>query len=277
MTTEPYGTYAPRGILRAILNLTRKLPNNWMGKRVSFFLRRFGIIALKGKPVDITALGAYMRLFPYNNVCEKRILFTQQYFDAEELDVLKSRMKPKFHFIDIGANIGAYTLFVAANSGQGARILAIEPQDDIFARLVYNISLNPFGTVKAISCAVADKDGELTLFVDARNKGESSVKIVSGDRGAGNVRVPAKRLLTILMEEKFERLDAAKLDVQGAEDLILDIFFQEAPASLWPSLLIIEHGDTRWSVDIPDMLLKQGYEVIATTKNNQIYERSSHA
>jgi FkbM family methyltransferase len=277
MTIEPYGTYAPRGILRGILNTTRKLPNNWLGKRVSFLLRRFGIMALKGSPVDITVLGAHMRLFPYNNVCEKRILFTPQYFDADELSILKSRMKPNFHFIDIGANIGGYTLFVAANAGQGARILAIEPQADIFARLSYNISRNPFGTVKAFCCAIADKDGKLTLFVDPNNRGESSVKIVSGDRGAGNVKVPVKRLLSILQEEGFTRLDAAKLDVEGAEDLILDTFFKEAPEPLWPLLLIIERGNARWSIDIPALLLKQGYNIIATTKNNQIYERNAHA
>jgi FkbM family methyltransferase len=143
----------------------------------------------------------------------------------------------------------------------------------VFQRLTYNIGLNPFGTVKAIACAIADKDGELTLFVDPNNRGESSVKIVSGDRGAGNVRVPAKRLMSILVEEGFEHLDAAKLDVEGAEDLILDTFFKEAPVKLWPRLLIIERGNSRWSIDIPALLAKQGYRVIATTKNNQIYER----
>ncbi len=274
---EKYGTYAPFGLLKLIMAITHQLPNNWVGKRISFFMRRFGLMTLKGKPVDTPVLGAHMRLFPYNNVCEKRILFTPQYFDAKELSVLKTRMKPKFCFLDIGANIGGYTLFVAANAGQGAKILAIEPQPDVFARLAYNISLNPFGTVKALSCAVADKDGELTLFVDPNNRGESSVKIVSGDRGAGNVKVPAKRLTTILREEGFTSVDAAKLDVEGAEDLILDTFFKDAPESLWPLLLIIERGNARWSIDIPALLLKQGYRIISTTKNNQIYERNQHA
>src|SRR3712207_7301176 len=61
-------------------------------------------------------------------------------------------------------------------------------------RLVYNIGQNPFGTVKAVACAVADKAGNLTMFVDPRNRGESSVKIV----GAGDedtMRVPAVTLL----------------------------------------------------------------------------------
>ena len=72
----------------------------------------------------------------------------------------------RFTFVDIGANVGAYSLFVAARAGGTARILAVEPQPDIFDRLAYNISLNPFGTIKAVDCAVADKTGELTLFLD---------------------------------------------------------------------------------------------------------------
>lgn len=138
--------------------------------------------------------GARMRLHPYNNNCEKKVLFTPQFFDPEERALLASRLKPGCTFLDIGANIGAYALFVAAFAGPGARILAVEPQPDVFDRLTYNIAQNPFGTVKAVACAVADKAGELTLFVDPRNRGESSLKIVGTNEGA-QIRVPAVTLL----------------------------------------------------------------------------------
>ena len=271
--SPPFGSFAPTGTVSTLLRLTRSLPDSWLGKRLAFTLRRLAVMRLQGNPVDTSALGARMRLFPYNNVCEKRILFTPQYFDAEERALIEARMKDEFHFVDIGANIGGYALFVAGIAGQSARILALEPQPDIFERLAYNIGLNPFGTVKAIACAVADKDGELTLFVDKNNSGESSVKIVSGVPGASNIRVPAKRLMTLLAEENFKRIDAIKLDVEGAEDLILETFFKDAPQDLWPKLLLIERGGTRWSIDVPTLLRKSGYQLIATTRNNQIYER----
>ena len=271
--SPPFGSFAPTGTVSTLLKLTRSLPDSWLGKRLAFTLRRLAVMRLQGNPVDTSALGARMRLFPYNNVCEKRILFTPQYFDAEERALIEARMKDGFHFVDIGANIGGYALFVAGIAGQSARILALEPQPDIFERLAYNIGLNPFGTVKAIACAVADKDGELTLFVDKNNSGESSVKIVSGVPGASNIRVPAKRLMTLLAEENFKRIDAIKLDVEGAEDLILETFFKDAPQDLWPMLLLIERGGTRWSIDVPTLLRKSGYQLIATTRNNQIYER----
>ena len=93
-------------------------------------------------------------------------------------------LREGFRFIDIGANIGAYSLFVAAKAGPTARILAVEPQPEVFARLAFNIAQNPFGTVKAVACALADKPGELTLFLDPANRGESSVRILRSSAGS---------------------------------------------------------------------------------------------
>ena len=117
--------------------------------------RRIAASRLNGEPVDVEALGARMRLHPYNNICEKRMLFSPDNFDPEELAAIGERLRDGFVFIDIGANVGAYSLFVAARTGPSARILAIEPQPHIFDRLTGNISLNPFATIKAVACAVA--------------------------------------------------------------------------------------------------------------------------
>jgi FkbM family methyltransferase len=272
--SRPFGVHAPQGFARWAIERTRSLPNRWPARRLGFLLRRLAIKALGGAPVDTEALGARMRLYPYNNICEKKVLFTPQFFDAEELAVLESRIRDGFTFVDVGANVGAYSLFVAARAGPKARILAIEPQPDVFDRLTYNIRQNPFGTVKAVACAVADKTGELTLFLDPRNKGESSVKIV-GPSQSGTVRVPSVTLLDLLTEEGFAHVDAMKLDVEGAEDLILDPFFRDAPASLYPDFFIIEDGRGQWQVDLPGLLEAKGYRQVAHTRLNLLFERKS--
>ncbi|HEU4518926.1 MAG TPA: FkbM family methyltransferase [Microvirga sp.] len=271
---RPFGTHAPSGFARWAIERTRALPNRWAARRMAHLLRRLAIQSLRGAPVDTEALGARMRLYPYNNICEKKVLFTPQFFDPEELGQLKSAIRDGFTFVDVGANVGAYSLFVAAQAGLGARILAVEPQPDVFDRLAYNIRQNPFGTIKAVACAVADKTGELTLFLDPRNKGESSVKIV-GSSQAPMIRVPAVTLLELLTSEGFTRLDALKLDVEGAEDLILDPFFRDAPASLHPALIIIEDGRERWQTDLGRLLAAQGYRLARRTRLNLIYERGA--
>ncbi len=161
---------------------------------------------------------------------------------------------------------------MAAHAGPGVKVLAIEPQPDIYSRLVFNLRLNAFASVKAVACAVADKEGELTLFVDSGNRGESSVKVMSGSSSAESIKVPAKRLLTLIEEEGYGHVDVAKLDTEGAEDIILDTFFAEAPRTLWPRALIMERGNNRWHVDLPALLAQNGYRAVSETKNNVIYE-----
>jgi FkbM family methyltransferase len=271
----PYGTYAPQGLLRPLLAFTQAMPTSWIGKRLAFIARRLGLIVLKGQSADVERFGAKFRLHPYHNVCEKRVLFTPQLFDGQERKILASRIActaEGFRFIDVGANIGAYALFVAALAGPRARILAIEPQPDIFDRLAANIAFNPFGTVKAIACAVSNKAGELTLFLDPRNKGESSIKII-GSSQAQSIRVPALTLRDVMTQEGLSGLDAIKLDVEGAEDLILEPFLHDAPETLWPKLIILEDGSGRWQMDLNQLLSQKGYTLLMRTRLNYVYER----
>lgn len=272
--SNAFGVHQPHGMVGALLDMTRRMPRHWLGRRTAFALRQIAIWSLRGKPLDVESFGVRMRLYPYNNVCEKRLLFTPQFFDPDERAFLEPRIKDGFVFVDVGSNVGGYALFVASLAGPKGKVLAIEPQPHIFERLVYNIRQNPFGNVKALACAIADKTGEVTLFVDPRNAGESSVKIVgSGD--SRSIKVPAKTLQSLLQGEGFDRVDAIKLDVEGAEDIILEPFLRAAPESLWPRLFVIENGVGRWQIDIFPLLTERGYRLVKRTRVNLIFERDA--
>lgn len=272
--SSPYGSYAPSGVCAMILRATRQCPTGWLGKRLAFFLRALGVRALRGRPVDIESVGARMRLYPDSNVCEKRLLFTPQYFDPRERALLAERLSGEFVFLDIGASVGGYALFLAARAGARARILAVEPLPELFERLVYNIEQNVFANVKALSCALADRDGEITLFMNAHNRGEASMRVVSADARGARVRVPAKSLLSILAEEGYERVDAIKLDIEGAEDLVLDPFFRDASPALWPRLIVMEFSLLRGGAQLEQRLRGLGYREMLRTQENVAYERA---
>jgi hypothetical protein len=91
--------------------------------------------------------------------------------------------------------------------------------------------------------------------------------------GAATVRVPATTLERLLADEGYERLDALKIDVEGAEDLILEPFFRTAPESLWPALIVIEDSTSRWQVDLPALLAGLGYRKVAATRLNLVFRR----
>lgn len=275
--TSPFGTHSPTGLADTLTTKSNSMPDTWFGRRKAYILRRIAMIILRGKPVDVERFGAKMRLYPYQNICEKRILFTPQYFDSRERNYLESFIANHqgiLNFIDIGANVGAYSLFAATHTKQEAKILAVEPQPEIFNRLVYNIQQNSQGSIKAVSCAIADKKGELTLFLNTENHGQSSVKIVETAQ-ASSIRVPAITLMDLLEQEDFDKIDAIKLDVEGAEDLILEPFFRTAPDHLHPRLIIIEDGRNQWQTDIPHLLTEKGYILKAQTRLNLIYEKKN--
>ncbi|MCG7391397.1 FkbM family methyltransferase [Microvirga sp. ACRRW] len=271
--SRPFGTFAPTGLIRWVIDRTRGLPGSWMGRRIAMMLRRVVMRKLKGQPLDLETFGVRMRVVPDKNVCERRIIFTPQYFDLDEIKLIAARNREGFTFIDVGSNVGWYALLVARKVKTSSRILAVEPQPEIFDRLIHNIRLNPFGTIKAVDCAIADKTGELTLFLDPRNKGEASLKIVNSSQ-TDTIRVPAVTLLDLIRGEGFTHVDAVKLDVEGAEDLILDPFFRDATAALHPALIIIPDVPDRWQVDVPKLLQEKGYRQTLRTRMNLVFERA---
>jgi FkbM family methyltransferase len=270
--TVPFGTFRPDPRLERLLSITQTCGQGWLSRRLAFALRALGVALLKGKPADVERMGARFRLYPDRNVCEKRILFTPDYFDRTEREFLASRIGPNFVFLDIGANVGGYSMAMAALAGPGSRILAVEPQPRIFERLIFNIGQNPFGTVKAVDCAVADRNGEVTLFIDPRNQGESSVKIV-GSTGQTQLKVPARTLLDLVTQEGVDHVDAIKIDVEGAEDLILEPYFREAPEALWPKAILMENSVGVWQIDLPKLLNEKGYRPVAMMRRNLAYVR----
>jgi FkbM family methyltransferase len=129
--------------------------------------------------------------------------------------------------------------------------------------------------VKAVACAMADQDGEATLFVDNHNRGETGLKFVRPDQQSdGVIVVPAKTLAGFAAEEGLSRIDALKIDVEGAEDIILSPFFRDAPENLWPRMLIVESARERWQLDLMGLLETKGYRIVAETRLNFVLERN---
>jgi FkbM family methyltransferase len=264
----PFGAYSPSGFQRAMMRLTRSVPETWLGKRIAFAARRLALARLKS-PLDVDVFGRKLRVHPEDNVCEKRVLFTPQFFDPVELQVLAAAIRDDFAFVDLGANVGVYSLFVAGLAGRKASILAVEPQPEIYRRLVFNVAANDLGTIRIMQCAVADRDGTLDLFIDRGNRGQSSIAMVTGEK----VSVPCRSLESMLVEAGFDRVDALKIDIEGAEDTVLVPFFATAPSTLWPSLILLETSSDRWKVDCVALCIEHGYQETHRTRLNVILER----
>src|SRR2546423_5863387 len=115
--SSPWGAYLPGAYDRAVLALTRAMPANWIGQRLAILFRRLIMSRIGEGCRDTMLWGMRLRLYPRRNGCEKNALFTPQMFDTTERRVLAEalgRKGKKFTFVDIGANVGLYSLYLAS-------------------------------------------------------------------------------------------------------------------------------------------------------------------
>jgi FkbM family methyltransferase len=112
--------------------------------------------------------------------------------------------------LDIGANIGMKSLMLSQFVPNG-RVIAIEAAPTVGEVLQLNIEKSGEQNIEVSHCAISDIDGEVS-FAD---------NSAYGHIAQGGVRVPAKRLPTLLGEHGISRLDFIKIDVEGFEYPIL--------------------------------------------------------
>jgi FkbM family methyltransferase len=278
--SESYGTQSPGWLDRTVISATSRLPDNWLGLRVAIGLRRIVTMRLaEDSGLDVERWGLRMRLHPRHNGCEKGALFTPQMYErperaelCAEIDRVKASGRA-FVFIDIGANVGLFSLFVASYSGANARILAIEPEPQNLNRLRFNVAANPGVPIRVIATALDESAGRLALEIDRRDRGGTRLRALRDNEQADTVYVECHTLLEVLQREGVECVDALKIDVEGAEDRVLVPFFKDAAEALWPNLILIEDGRSSWRVDLFSVLANCGYTITARTKLNVILRR----
>lgn len=140
-------------------------------------------------------------------------------FEPFESAQVKSYLKAGMTFVDVGANVGYYSLMAASLVGSTGRVLAFEPSTYAFGRLQETINRNNLAQVQAIHAGLSDTNGESRLFVSA-GKGNHTPSMVP-NAGGSPVPVPVRRLDDYLAEHGVEHVDFMKIDVEGFEPNVL--------------------------------------------------------
>jgi FkbM family methyltransferase len=237
-----------------------------MGRRAALALRKV-VLRAAGPTIDAEVEGLRLRLYPRGNVCERKFLFMPRMFDPVERALIDAELPADGVFVDIGANVGLYTLWAARRLGEQGRVLALEPNPVAFGRLTVNLALNGLaGRVTALQWGVADREGAFELHLDATNLGGGSLVETGGE----TIRVPCKPLDDLLAAHGIARVDILKIDVEGAEELVLPPFLERAPAARRPRTILIEESSARWRGDLIGTLEGHGYRVAARTRMNLI-------
>jgi FkbM family methyltransferase len=261
----PFGAFAPNAAQAAVIRLAHRSRlkrgafRPWLSRLVDF---------LRAGPVDVNYQGASFRFYHQASATERGALFNPDY-NLEELDFLRANTPAGGVFVDVGANVGTYAMVLARHVGTTGKVIAIEPHPITHARLAFNNAASGYIQTRLVAAAASDSDGKLMIETDGGNLGASH--IVTGTAGAKAIKVPALRLQRILDEAGVTSVDALKIDIEGFEDRALIPFFKQAPQTLWPRAVVIEHlSRDEWQADCIADMISRGYAETGKTRSNTL-------
>lgn len=134
-----------------------------------------------------------------------------QRFERDVAAVIEKVCRPGSVVVDIGANIGAHALRFAREAGPQGRVLAFEPTDFAYKKLVRNIALNQYTNLEAFQVALSDQN-----LPQQEISWRSSWR-TDGSRDQSPTVVDFIRLDDWLMDHQVSRIDIVKIDVDGNE------------------------------------------------------------
>lgn len=144
------------------------------------------------------------------------LIIYKRLFDYEEMTYLLEHLKKESVFIDIGANIGDYSL-IASSIITKRTIHTFEPFQSVLMRLKENIALNNIANIAVHEEVVSDKDGYEYFDFES----ESEVNHITYTKTNASSRLKCIKLDTFAKREKLEFIDFLKIDVEGAEMKVL--------------------------------------------------------
>ena len=258
-----FGTFKPLGFSRFILTLARL---GFGRGRIKLLFAQMWRRLNRDRPLDVLYYGCKLRLKPLDNTIDSKIVFSSKRRERTELRVISRYLDDGGVFVDIGANIGYYALNAALLGAK--KVIAIEPNPTILARLKDNIALNDLQSkITVCDVAVGAKRGVVKLTIGDSDFGSSS--IVDHSVGSNHISVPILPLLEILKKEAVTTVSVIKIDIEGMEDRALFPYLEAINPEQYPKLIVMEDGiNSHWERDILSWLLANGYIIKERTRGN---------
>ena len=229
----------------------------WLLDRIYFSTKPSGKVRVATK-VGLMVLNCR------DDVMVPAILATGMHEDTE-CKLLESQIQKGQTVLDIGANIGYFSLHLSACVGQTGKVYSFEPDPGNLMILMENLSSNNCDNVQVIQKALSSELGKVSLYRDEFNYGAHSLS--SDNLAAGpksEVEIEAMTLDSFLRKEGAH-VDWIKMDIEGAEGLVLkgaqETLRKDHPSILmefWPA------GLERMGTDplaLLENLIGHGYQV----------------
>lgn len=220
-------------ILQSLSQISRSLPYHRKLNHFFYFLSKI-LLLIGAKPIVIANMmdGTSIKV-NLTTRTEKKAFFTGKY-DSDLIEIIQKLILPDSTFLDIGANIGFYSLsighFFKSNNYSG-KVLSFEPFIGNFERLNENISTNKLRAIcitKNFGLSNCSAKLDITLredFKHGSSTGNAAIPTNKDfDKGFKTSPIQLHRLDDVFKDivSKETKIDIIKMDIEGHEDLCLD-------------------------------------------------------
>lgn len=258
-----------RGMVAAVARITAGVPRvKGLGMLLALPANYF-----RGwnQEVEATVFGSRM-LLNSSDYLSNIVLFTPHYYDRHERALIAKIVRRGDYVVDVGANIGIYTLMLARRVGPDGKVLAVEAEPANAARLNRNIALNAMAWITACPCGVSDKEELLPMSLNtAGNAGAHSFVAKSDGADAGAEPIKCVRLATLVDPGRAPRF--MKIDVEGFEYRVLKAYFEDVEEALRPDYIMLEDVPSLREDDAAALTAASGYKLLRRIDDNVFFER----
>ena len=186
--------------------------DGWLDRRHVIELSQIGFPTV-GEPLRIEVVPREMM---------NRAMFLYGAFEISETRLVQALLGPGMTFVDIGANIGYYTLVAARIVGETGVVHCFEPNPPMRLRLEENIHRNGLRNVVVHPEAVAQFTGEVKFFASTWSANDGISSLLPGSGREEVQRVPSVSLDEFLAGLGKKHVDLVKMDIEGAELLAIE-------------------------------------------------------
>ncbi len=156
--------------------------------------------------------------------------------DPAEIDFAMRTIKPGDRVIDLGAHKGAYTYWLAKAAGKSGRVVSVEPQQYLAERLAGLMKGKPQVSVKWAAITTNTGTGTLSMHACGSSHSASIAGFPDG-QVRETLNVPTITLADLMAEQKLDRVDFIKCDVEGHEGAVFDAS-RDVLAQYRPTILV---------------------------------------
>lgn len=174
---------------------------------------------LRIQPVTVETAAGTFSVSPFSHFGNELII--NGIYEPVLTKKIKENLPRGGVFIDVGANLGYYSVLASQVVGQDGRVVAIEPQSRLIGAMRENLRLNRCANVEVLCMALSDQPGVGTIHLaPSVNSGASSLA-VKHRFYTSSEEVQVTTLDALIAAHQIASVDVIKIDVEGFEVQVL--------------------------------------------------------